>query len=153
LIAGWRRRLALKLGTPLAPPTGRTLFEFIADAEAFQREQIIRGLTRHFAGFAAELERQAESRDAPATLSPPAAAAPSGLIIAGDSDIFAPRDRVARFALAIGAEVRWLGGRGHWLVGGRALERTVSEMQRFIVRALGQELLLLYSEPPEDQGA
>ena len=37
-------------------------------------------------------------------------------------------------------------GAGHWLVGGRALERAINETQRFLVRALGQDLLLLYPE-------
>ena len=36
--------------------------------------------------------------------------------------------------------------RGHWLVGGRALERAINETQRFLVRALGRDLLLLYPE-------
>jgi hypothetical protein len=38
-------------------------------------------------------------------------------------------------------------GRGHWLIGGRALERAVAEIQRFLVRNLSGDLLLLYSEP------
>jgi hypothetical protein len=37
-------------------------------------------------------------------------------------------------------------GRGHWLIGGRALERAVAEVQRFLVRNLGGDLLLLYPE-------
>ncbi len=46
----------------------------------------------------------------------------------------------------IGAKVAKINGRGHWLIGGRALERAINETQRFLVRALGQDLLLLYPE-------
>ena len=68
------------------------------------------------------------------------------LIVAGDSDPFAPLERTAEFAARIGAAVRVVRGRGHWLIGGRALERAVAEVQRFLVRNLGGDLLLLYSE-------
>jgi len=37
--------------------------------------------------------------------------------------------------------------RGHWLIGGRVLERAVAEVQRFLVLSLGRDLLLLYPEP------
>jgi len=46
----------------------------------------------------------------------------------------------------IGATIRVVYGRGHWLIGGRALERAVAEVQRFLVRNLGGDLLLLYPE-------
>jgi hypothetical protein len=68
------------------------------------------------------------------------------MIVAGDSDIFAPLEGVQRLAIATRAEIAILKGRGHWLIGGRALERTVREIQRFLVKALGRELLLLYPE-------
>jgi pimeloyl-ACP methyl ester carboxylesterase len=68
------------------------------------------------------------------------------LIVAGDSDPFAPIDAVTQFAQSIGARLVAMRSRGHWLVGGRALERAINETQRFLVRALGQDLLLLYPE-------
>jgi pimeloyl-ACP methyl ester carboxylesterase len=72
------------------------------------------------------------------------------LIIAGDADVFAPRQEAARFAAEIKAQFINLPGRGHWLIGGRALERTIAHMQRFLVRASGEELLLLYEQPNPD---
>jgi hypothetical protein len=76
------------------------------------------------------------------------------LIVAGDSDILAPIPETTKFAESIGAKLATIRGRGHWLIGGRALERAINETQRFLVRALGQDLLLLYPEewkndPPE----
>jgi pimeloyl-ACP methyl ester carboxylesterase len=141
LLAGLRNRLAMLRGAPLRPPTNRTLFEFVADADRFQRDALIRGLT---AGDATALREVARS----------VGTSPSGgtprLIVAGDSDIFAPTERVVQFAAAAGAQLVTLSGRGHWLIGGRALERTVNEIQRFLVKSLGRELLLLYPEDPSD---
>ena len=68
------------------------------------------------------------------------------LVVCGGSDKFAPCDQAERFAHRIGARFVTLAARGHWLVAGRALERAVAEIQRFLVRALGEDLLLLYSE-------
>ncbi len=68
------------------------------------------------------------------------------LVVAGDSDIFAPLSDTTAFAESIGAKLATIAGRGHWLIGGRALERAINETQRFLVRALGQDLLLLYPE-------
>ena len=31
-------------------------------------------------------------------------------------------------------------GRGHWLIGGRAIDLVVSEMERFLMRTLGADL-------------
>jgi predicted alpha/beta hydrolase family esterase len=67
-------------------------------------------------------------------------------VVAGDSDIFAPLAQTTSFAASIGAKLATIAGRGHWLIGGRALERAINETQRFLVRALGQDLLLLYPE-------
>jgi len=48
-------------------------------------------------------------------------------------------------AKAIGALFVTIPGRGHWLFSGRTLERVVAEVQRFLVRSFGSDLLLLYS--------
>ena len=141
IIGGLRNRVvAMAAGGPLRPPSGRTLFELVADAAPFQREALIKGLTdasatalREVARGSIELTRNAAS---------------PRLIIVGDSDIFAPHDRAVQFAETIGAQLATLPGRGHWLIGGRALERVVGEVQRFLVKALGRELLLLYPEDP-----
>lgn len=132
LVALWRRR-------PINPPRGRALFELIADAEPFQRENMIKALVPDSAQLAFDIARgEIELASHPQ-------AAPR-LIVAGDSDTFAPLESVASLANAIGAQMATLPGRGHWIIGGRALERGIAELQRFLVRALGQELLLLYPD-------
>ena len=68
------------------------------------------------------------------------------LIIAGQDDLISPPDRLRELASEIGAQFRAIDRRGHWLIGGRALERAASEAHRFLVRSLGEELLLLFPE-------
>lgn len=132
LLSLWRRH-------PLKPPAGRMLFELVADAPPFQRESLIKALVPDAAAIASEVAR------GEVEFARGASAAPR-LIVSGDSDVFAPHDRVERFAAALEAKFVTLRGRGHWIIGGRALERAINEAQRFLVRALGQELLLLYPD-------
>ena len=132
LVALWRRR-------SLNPPRGRTLFELIADVEPFQRESMIKALVPDSAELALNIARGDVELASHPQVAP-------RLIVAGDSDMFAPVERVATLTSAIGAQMVTLRGHGHWIIGGRALERAVAELQRFLVRALGQELLLLYSD-------
>ncbi len=137
LFRAWR-------GRALKPPSGRKLFEFVADAEPFQRAQVIKTMAPCATTAALEIARgEIAFSDASRPV--------SRLIVAGDSDIFAPVDRVEAFARRLGTQVVRLAGCGHWLVGGHALERVVNEVQRFLVRALGQDLLLLYSDQPEEE--
>lgn len=139
LYGGIANRLAAARGRPIKPPGGRTLLEFIADAEPFQRDGLIAALVPDSGALAADIaggkiDFGRQERSAPRQ------------IVAGDCDIFAPFDRVTAFAGSIGARLAKIPGRGHWLIGGRALERAIGETQRFLVRALGQNLLLLYPE-------
>jgi pimeloyl-ACP methyl ester carboxylesterase len=129
LCATWRNRLASRIGRDLRPPTGRALFELVADADAFHRAALI-GHLRPVPSRAAFEAMGGALKLASSSPNP-------RLIVTGDSDIFAPHDRVANLTQAIGAELATLKGRGHWLIGGRALEQ------------LGQELLLLY---PDETG-
>ena len=133
-----RGRLAFWRSVSSGPPEGRTLFELVADADAFQRELIIKSLVAGDTSAAVEMAR-GEVQFEP--ISTPR------LIVSGSSDQFAPQARVAEFAGAIGARLVTFNGRGHWLVAGRILERAVGEVQRFLVRSFGEELLLLYSDP------
>jgi pimeloyl-ACP methyl ester carboxylesterase len=133
-----RKRRMLGLGREsFGPPTGKLLFDLVADADPFQREAIIKAFTAEDMNSAIEAARGA--------IDFLPAAAPR-LIVSGDSDVFAPQTAAAAFAERIGAHLATLKGRGHWLIGGRALERAIAEIQRFLVRALGQELLLLYPD-------
>jgi pimeloyl-ACP methyl ester carboxylesterase len=147
LIGGIGNRIAMMLGRPIKPPSGRILFELIADSDPFTREGLIKAMVPDSGALATDIisgaiEFAAADKAAPR------------LVVAGDSDIFAPLQETTKFAESIGAKLATIRGRGHWLIGGRALERAINETQRFLVRALGQDLLLLYPEewkndPPE----
>jgi hypothetical protein len=58
-----------------------------------------------------------------------------------DADPFAPIHRASQLAGDIGARMVTLTGRGHWIIGGRAIDLVVSEAERFLVRTLGPELM------------
>ena len=147
LIGGIGNRIAMMLGRPIKPPRGRILFELIADSDPFTRDGLIKAMVPDSGALATDvisgaIEFAAVDKAAPR------------LVVAGDSDIFAPLQETTKFAESIGAKLATIRGRGHWLIGGRALERAINETQRFLVRALGQDLLLLYpeewkNEPPE----
>ncbi len=147
LVSGWSRLTARWLARPLKPPTGRTLFELLLDVEPFQRPSMVQALVPDVALAACEVVSGSISFAARQDL-------PPRLVIAGEVDTFAPVDKVKAFADSIGAAATIAKGRGHWLIGGRGLERTIGEAHRFLVRALGEELLLLFPEQwksePED---
>ncbi len=139
LISGFGNRLAMMRGREIKPPRGRILFELIADSDPFTRDGLIKAMVPDSGRVAADVMSGAIDFGASEKAAP-------RLIVAGESDIFAPFERTQEFAESIGAKVAKIAGRGHWLIGGRALERAINETQRFIVRALGQDLLLLYPE-------
>ncbi len=132
LFSSWQKH-------PLNPPSRRMLFEFVADADVHSREQIIKALLP--GATAAALEVVNGNLD----FATSEKAAPR-LIVAGESDIFAPYEKLESFARRINAPIVKIAGRGHWLIGGRGLERVINEIQRFLVRSLGRDLLLLYPE-------
>jgi pimeloyl-ACP methyl ester carboxylesterase len=139
LVGGFGNRLAMMLGRPIKPPRGRILFELVADSDPFTRDGLIKAMVPDSGMLATDvmtgvIEFAAADKAAPR------------FVVAGDSDIFAPLAWTTAFAESIGAKLATIRGRGHWLIGGRALERAINETQRFLVRALGQDLLLLYPE-------
>jgi pimeloyl-ACP methyl ester carboxylesterase len=139
LVGGFANRLAMMFGRAIKPPRGRVLFELIADSDPFTRDGLINAMVPDSGALATDvmtgaIEFAASDKAAPR------------LVVAGDSDIFAPIAQTTAFAESIGAKLATIAGRGHWLIGGRALERAINETQRFLVRALGQDLLLLYPE-------
>jgi pimeloyl-ACP methyl ester carboxylesterase len=127
--------LALIGRAPLKPPSGKRLSEFLADAETFQRPGLIKALVADAGRIALETARGR------VRIARFAEAAPR-LIVVGDADPFAPMPRVSVFAGEIGARLVTLADRGHWIIGGRAIERVVSEAERFLMRTLDPELLL-----------
>jgi alpha-beta hydrolase superfamily lysophospholipase len=147
LIRRWPARWARWTGRPLMPPGGRTLFEFLFDVEPFQRPAMVKALVPDALAAATEVTAGRISFDSGHDL-------PPRLVIAGEVDTMAPLDKVSAFANSIGAATVVAKSRGHWLIGGRGLERTLGEAHRFLVRSLGQDLLLLFPEewksPPDD---
>jgi pimeloyl-ACP methyl ester carboxylesterase len=120
----------------LNPPYGRMLFELFADADTFHRDSLIRELKPASASLARAIATgQPELSRTNCT---------PRLIVSGDADPFAPIAHVCAMAEAIGASLVTIPGRGHWLFGGRTLERIVAGVQRFLVHSLGSDLLLLY---------
>jgi pimeloyl-ACP methyl ester carboxylesterase len=132
LFSSWQQR-------PLNPPARRLLFEFVADADVHARAQIIKALIPDATAAALDVANGKVDFAKSEKTAP-------RLIVAGESDIFAPYEKLARFAQDLGAPIVKIAGRGHWLIGGRGLERAINEIQRFLVRALGRDLLLLYPE-------
>jgi pimeloyl-ACP methyl ester carboxylesterase len=139
--ATWPARL---FGRALKPPRGAVLFDLLADAEPFQREALTQALVADDVRAALEVVRGGIKVGGIDLANNPRGM--PRLIVAGDSDPFAPLDQTTAFAARVSASVRVVRGRGHWLIGGRALERAVAEVQRFLVRNLGGDLLLLYPE-------
>jgi pimeloyl-ACP methyl ester carboxylesterase len=147
MVGGIGNRIAMMLGRPIKPPRGRILFELIADSDPFTRDGLINAMVPDSGALATDVMSGAIEFTAADKAAP-------RLVVAGDSDILAPIPETTKFAESIGAKLATIRGRGHWLIGGRALERAINETQRFLVRALGQDLLLLYpeewkNEPPE----
>ncbi len=139
IAGGIGNRVATMLGRTIKPPGGRILFELIADSDPFTREALINGMVPDSGALATDVTTGAIEFAAADKAAP-------RLVVAGDSDIFAPLPETTKFAESIGAKLATIRGRGHWLIGGRALERAINETQRFLVRALGEDLLLLYPE-------
>lgn len=133
-----RRRWTFWRSEMVGLPSMRTALELVSEAEPFQRQSLINALIPADSSAAMEVARGAV--EFPSRQSP-------RLIVAGEADAFAPWEEAQQFAARIGARFVSLPGRGHWIIAGRALERTIAHMQRFLVRALGEELLLLYEEP------
>jgi len=126
---------ALLRRRPLAPPRGRVLADFIANAETFQRRTLIDALVPDAGRIALQCARGR------IRLARFGEAAPR-LIVVGDADPFAPIERARAIAGEIGARLVTLPGRGHWLVGGRSIDLVADEAERFLTRTLGPELAL-----------
>jgi len=136
---------AMWLKRPLKPPSGRPLLYMLTDVEPFQREALIKALVPDTSAAALEVVR--------GTVRFAADSSAPRLIVAGASDPLVSAERLESLAGEIGAQFKSLPGQGHWLIGGRAVERAVGEVHRFLVRSLGQELLLLYPEEWRDEPA
>lgn len=143
LLGRRRRWMTFWRPQPTTFPVRRRILELVSDAEPFQRDALIRALIPSDPSAAMELADGLVEFGGDQT---------PRLIVAGEADVFAPWQEAARFAAEIKAQFITLPGRGHWLVGGRALDRTIAHMQRFLVKASGEELLLLYEQADADGG-
>src|SRR5258708_19163261 len=91
LVGGFANRLAIMRGREIKPPRGRILFELIADSDPFTRDGSIKTMVPDSGRVAADVVNGAiDFSDAEKS-------APR-LIVAGESDIFAPFDRTQQFA-------------------------------------------------------
>jgi pimeloyl-ACP methyl ester carboxylesterase len=118
-------------------PMRRMTLELVSEVEPSRRKSLIQALTPSDTSAAKEVAAGAVEFKPHST---------PLLIVSGEADALAPGRQAEQFAAKIGAEFIGLPGRGHWIIAGRALDRTIAQMQRFLVKALGQELLLLYEE-------
>lgn len=125
-------------------PPRRRMLELFSEAEPFQRQALIKALI--------PMDTSAAKQVASGAIEFAPSATPR-MIISGQADRFAPADSAAEFAAKIDAQFMRLPARGHWLIGGRALERIIAQMQRFLVQTLGEELLLLYEREPNGRDA
>jgi pimeloyl-ACP methyl ester carboxylesterase len=123
-------------------PSGRRMLDLMSEADPFQRESLIEALIPADTSAAIEVARDAVEF---------AAHQVPRLIVTGEADAFAPWQDAARFAAKINARFISLPGRGHWLIAGRVLEGTIAHIHRFLVRASGDELLLLYQQANGDE--
>ncbi len=83
MVGGIGNRIAMMLGRPIKPPRGRILFELIADSDPFTRDGLINAMVPDSGALATDvmtgaIEFAASDKAAPR------------LVVAGDSDIFAP---------------------------------------------------------------
>jgi len=123
-------------------PSPRRTLDLVSEAEPFQRESLIEALIPADTSAAIEVARGAVEFAAHQVPRP---------IVTGEADAFAPWQDSARFAAKINARFISLPGRGHWLIAGRVLERTIAHIHRFLVRESGEELLLLYQQADHDE--
>ncbi|MGH7915960.1 MAG: alpha/beta hydrolase [Candidatus Binataceae bacterium] len=128
---------ALWGGGMIRPPRGPLAAELFASLDQFRREKLASAMVPEAAAMARDVARGRVSLGI--------AAVALRLIIAGETDRFAPIAGIRTMAERSGSHLATLAGCGHWLIEGRALEPVISEMQRFLVRELGEQLLLLYS--------
>ena len=80
IVGGIGNRIAMMLGRPIKPPSGRILFELIADSDPFTRDGLIKAMVPDSGALATDvmtgaIEFAASDKAAPR------------LVVAGDSDI------------------------------------------------------------------
>jgi len=64
------------------------------------------------------------------------------LVMGGAEDPVAPLASMRRTAEVLGAELREYPGHGHWMLGEEGWETVVNDLHRWLVRSLGEKILL-----------
>src|ERR1700688_2164442 len=98
LISGFANRIAIMRGREIKPPRGRILFELIADSDPFTRDGSIKAMLPDSPRVAADVINGTIDFIHSKETAP-------RLIVAGESDIFAPFEKTTEFAKSIGAKV------------------------------------------------
>jgi len=144
LVAAPRSLLGLVLGGPVPPPAGRTAAPWLD-----LPEPIAAGLRASLApDDAASVRDVVWGRFRPR----PAGGVPA-LLVTGDRDALLPSGEAEALARAWGAELRVLGGAGHWPLAGPHWQAAVALVHRWIVQTLGEPLLELYAEAQAERDA
>jgi len=136
LAAGWKNRIASIRGRPVVPNPGRWRDEYMpgADCLGFVVPESPR--------FLRAVREQAESlilrTDVPT------------LIVGAERDRFAAPDQLRQLADRTGAEIALVADAMHALPWDRGWERTVATVHRWIVKSIGEGLLVERDE--EDEG-
>ena len=139
LFISTRQKFAAWRKLPLTPPRKQVLAEFLFGADPHHHGALGNALVADASRAALEVAKDKNIVIADSSKA-------RRLIVAGEKDSLVPLDKLRPFAEALGAQLAVLQGRGHWLIGGRAMERAVGEAHRFLVKTLGQDLLLLFPE-------
>jgi pimeloyl-ACP methyl ester carboxylesterase len=125
-LTAWRARLAMWRRAPLPPPRRAIAAAYLGGAR-----------------MTPVPDSSTAARDACAgrVVLPPAARLPT-LMIAGGGDPFSPPAAVEQLAQRMGADFRIVQAAGHAMPWDTGWERCVAEVHRWLVRTLGQPLLL-----------
>jgi len=139
LAVGASRLLALIVGRPVAPPTGRPAEAWL-DGPATIRAAL-------GADDATVVRDVAWGR---------VRATPAGvptLVVAGDRDAVLPRPSAEGFARTVAGELHMVDGAGHWPFLAPTWQETVGIVHRWLVQRLGAALLDLYEEAMAERDA
>lgn len=126
---GWKNRVAYWRDAPITPSPGRWYDEYMPAAA-----ERLRLATTESARFVRSLEQQAEALNL-------RAAAPV-LVVAGQEDLFAPPPHLRRLATQLGAEHTVIPDTRHALPWDQGWDRAVATVHRWLVKTMGESLLV-----------
>ena len=131
VLSSWRARLAMARSRPLPAPRGKI-------GAAYFGVNPPGGTTPDSSTVARELVY--------GTIAVPACGGVPTLVLAGATDPFAPASDVERLATQVGATFRCVDGASHAMLWEPRWEHRVAEIHRWLIRTLGDGLLLMREE-------